>query len=249
MTIDNDNDKDYIKEEKKRRRIYSDRNFFVKFFLFWYWKIQDIKHNMKHGRKFEEFGVTMYTGRQGAGKTISMVEYLERMRIKYPNAIIVTNFGYANQDEAFEDWKDLVTIRNGEEGVIFAIDEIQNEFSSAKWKNFPDWILSEVTQQRKQRIKIVATSQVFTRVVKQLREQCFEVVECRTFAKRWTIARAFDAEDYNTILDNPDKKRRLVRIWRRNFVQDDYIRNIFNSYDKVEKIGETEFLDRDKVVR
>lgn len=239
----------YNKESKKRKKIYSQKNFFVKFYLFWYWKVKDIIYILKNGREFEEFGVTMYSGRQGGGKTISMVEYLERMRIKYPKCIIVTNFAYENEDYPLNDWRDIVNIRNGTDGVIFAIDEIQNEFSNEKWKSFPDWLLSEVTQQRKQRIKIVATSQIYTRVVKQLREQCFEVVECRTFAKRWTINRAFDAEDYNTVIDNPDKKQKLVRIWRRNFIQDDYIRNIFNSYDKVEKIGQTEFIDRDKVVR
>lgn len=229
--------------KKKDKRIYSEKNFFVKFFYFWYLKFIDIKNNIKKGREFDEFGVTIFTGRQGAGKTISMVEYLERMRKKYPDCIIVTNFGYANEDKSFDSWQDLVTIRNGIDGVIFAIDEIQNEFSNDKWKNFPEWLLREITQQRKQRIKIVATSQIFTRVVKQIREQAFEVVECRTFAKRWTIMRAFDAEDYNAVLDNPDKKRKIIRIWRRNFIQDNYIRNIFNSYDKVEKIatGQTKF--------
>lgn len=237
------------KENKISERIYSEKNFLIKFFSFWYWKFQDIKYKFKHGREFDEFGVTIYCGRQGAGKTISMVEYLERMRRKYPDCIIVTNFGYKYQDMAFNSLQDLLTVRNDDRGVIFAIDEIQNEFSNSMSRNFPEWILSVITQQRKQRIKIVCTSQVFTRVAKPIREQCFEVVECRTFAKRWTIMRAFDAEDYNTTIDNPDKKRRLIRIWRRTFIQDDRIRELFNSYETVEKIEKTEFIDnKDRVI-
>lgn len=226
------------------KKVYSDKRFIVKFFLFWYWKLKDIKHNIKHGRKFNEYGMTMYTGRQGAGKTIAMVEYLERMRIKYPDAIIVTNFGYKNEDRAMESWEDFLKIRNGDKGVIFAVDEIQNEFSNEKWKTFPEWLLREVTQQRKQKIKIVATSQVFTRVVKQLREQCFEVVECRTIAGRWTWTRAFDAEDYNFVIDNPEKKMKLKRVYRRNFIQDNKLRDLYNSYDKIEKLKDVKFIDK-----
>ena len=39
--------------------------------------------------------------------------------------------------------------KNGTDGVIFAIDEIQNEFSCANSKDFPETLLSQVTQQRK----------------------------------------------------------------------------------------------------
>jgi len=97
-----------------------------------------------------------------------MVEYLERMRKRYPKAKIITNFGYVFEDQPMYSWEDIFTIRNGVEGVIFAIDEIQNEYNSNSWKTFPEGLLSEITQQRKQKIKIVSTSQVFTRVVKQL---------------------------------------------------------------------------------
>lgn len=232
-------------EDKQRKKIiYSQRNFFVKFALFFYWKIKDLVYLYKYGREFEEYGLTMYCGRQGAGKTMAMVEYLERMRIKYPKAIIITNFGYIHEDKSMGNWQDLLTIKNGEDGVIFAIDEIQNEFSNAKWKTFPEFILREVTQQRKQRIKIVATSQVFTRVVKQLREQTFEVVECYTLAGRWTFTKAFDADDYNAVVDDPNRKNRLRRLYRKNFIQNNEIRNLYDSYEKIEKLIETEFIDR-----
>lgn len=112
-----------------------------------------------------------------------MVEYLDRMTELYPDAIVVTNFNYVKQDMSFTSWRQFTEVRNGLDGVIFAIDELQNEYNSNNWKDFPEDLLSVVTMQRKQRIKIVATSQVFTRVVKQLREQCYEVVECKTLLR------------------------------------------------------------------
>ena len=52
-------------------------------------------------------------------------------------------------------------LHNGNKGVMFAIDKIHSEWPSASWKDFPEVLLSEITQQRKQLIKIVASSQVF----------------------------------------------------------------------------------------
>lgn len=202
--------------------------------------IKDLIQSKDKGM-FEEYGLTCYTGKQGSGKSLSLVEYLYRMKRKYPKVMIVTNFDYTEQDKSFEHWSDLINIRNGTDGVIFAIDEIQNEFDSNSWKDFPPFILSEITQQRKQRIKIVASSQVFTRVVKQLREQCYEVVECQCIAKRWIFQRAFDGQDYSDYTDSVSKPPSLRRIWRRSFVQTDSIRQLFDSYKKIERIKRGEY--------
>lgn len=229
---------------KKKNRIQketfetlSDRSFWRKFVTFWVILAYDIYQRMKNGKTFSEYGLTLYCGRQGAGKTMAMVEYLERMRKKYPEAIICTNFGYIHQHVEMTSWEQIFELRNGDKGVIFAIDEIQNEYSSAAWQKFPEGLLAEVTQQRKQKIKICGTSQVFTRVVKQLREQTFEVVDCRTIAGRWTFTKAFDAEEYNAVAERPEVKMKLRRLWRRNFVQSAALREKYDSYAKIEKMA------------
>lgn len=208
------------------------------------WVLVDIIKRVKYGTQFNEFGMTMYVGKQGAGKTIAMCDYLNRMKEKYPDCIIVTNFGYKDQDFEMVSWKQLVNIKNGEDGVIFAIDEIQNEFDSNKWKDFPEQLLSQVTQQRKQRLKIIATSQVFTRVVKQLREQCFEVVECKTIAGRWTICRTYDAWDYELCNNSSTKKEKLYSIRKHSFIQDEEIRNQYDTYKIVERLASLEMIPR-----
>lgn len=235
-------------KKKRPKKEYSQIRFYRKFFYFNYVLFKDLIHILKYGREFNEYGLTMFCGRQGGGKTIAMVEYLERIRKKYPKCLIVTNFGYVYEDYPMNDWKDFYTIRNGTDGVIFAIDEIQNEFSSTAWKTFPESLLSEITQQRKQRVKIVATSQVFTRVVKSLREQTYEVVECVTIGNRWTFTKAFDAADYNSVVEDPDKKNKLRRLYRKNFVQDKKIRELFDSYAKIEKMKKTDFIPRNERV-
>jgi hypothetical protein len=215
---------------------------FTKFFDFIKYKIWDLKHFDKDA--FPDYGMTIYCGRQGGGKTTAMVEYLERMRLKYPKCLIITNFGYKYEDYPMLSWRDFFKYRNDKYGVIFAIDEFQNEYNSNDYRDFPEELLRQITQQRKQKIKIVATSQVFTRVVKQVREQCYEVVECTTIGGRWTFLKCFDADDYNLAIDNIEKKHKLRRKWRRNFVQTNALRDTFASFDIVKKLEKMQFMDR-----
>lgn len=229
---------------KKALKVYSKMGLLIKIIDFIKWKFKDAKERKNNPDLFREFGVTMFTGRQGAGKTMALVEHLEQLRRRYPKALILTNFGYEHETQPFNSWQDLFEVRNGDLGVIFCIDEIQNEFSSASSKSFPETLLSEITQQRKQKMKILATSQVFTRVSKPLREQCFEVAECRTLLGRWTFVRCFDADDYNAIIDanNPVLKQKARRKWRKNFIQDNHIRELYDSYAKVERMKKTEYI-------
>lgn len=216
----------------------------MKIFDFIYWKWVDYKrftHDKKLGiKKFKPFGLWMYCGEQGSGKTIGMVEQLEQWRVEYPKARICTNFDYIHETDKLRSLQDLFSIRNGEDGVIFAIDELQNEFSSNLSKNFPENLLSVITMQRKQRIVILASSQVFTRVAKPLREQTFFVIDCRTFMGRWTRLRCFNASDYNSIIDKSDfvsAKMKLHKKWKYSFVQTDNIRNLYDTFAIVERLG------------
>ena len=222
--------------------------FFMKLINFIRWKLYDLFIFLINGRTFNLFGVTIFCGRQGSGKTIGIVEELERIKQTFPNCIICTNIHYLKQDLPLTDWRQLLEIRNGTNGVVFVIDEVQNEYDNTKWKDFPEGILSVITQQRKQRIKIYLSSQVYTRVVKQISEQCFDVIECKTFLGRWTRLKCFDAEDYNTIVDNPspEKKFKLHKKWRRSFIQSNYIRNLYDSYKVVETMQKAEFINRNE---
>lgn len=222
----------------------------MKLFDLFYWKYVDVKRAYDDRRNgiihFKPFGLRMYCGKQGAGKTVAMVEQLEEWRKKYPKAIICTNFYYKHQDYALQSLDDLVKIKNGVDGVIFALDELQNEFSSSSSRNFPEAILSTITMQRKQKIVILATSQVYTRVAKPLREQCYEVVECRTFFGRWTRTRCYEADDYNMVVDskNPEAKLKCPKKWRYSFVQSDEIRNSYDTWQVVERLVRDGFAEK-----
>lgn len=217
--------------------------------LFTLYTIKDIKEAKELARKgkkvFKPFGLTMFTGPQGSGKTISMVDYCLELKREYPNCKLYSNFEINGQDGKIKNLNELLKIRNGEDGIIFAIDEIQNEFSTAASRNFPETLLSTLTQQRKQRIHIVASSQVFTRVAKPIREQCYCVCDCRTFFNRWTRVRAYPADEYNSIIDSNslDKKRKLRKLWKKSFIQTDELRNKYDTYAVVQRLSRAGFAE------
>lgn len=81
----------------------------------------------------------------------------------------------------FQDNDDFARYFNGEFGVIFLVDEIQLYLSSLESKNINIDVVTQISQQRKQRKHIVATSQVFGRMAKPLREQFSCVMACKAY--------------------------------------------------------------------
>lgn len=226
------------KRKTKKFKADNKKSGVVKFLQFLKFKFFDIKAYSKKNN-FNEYGLTLYCGMQGYGKTISMVEKLEEVRHAYPDVMICTNFGYKYEDVALTDWQQILELRN-DAGIIFAIDEIQNEFDVYDVRNFSTRILRTVTQQRKQKIKIYGTSQHFNRVSKPLREQTFEVVDCYTVLGRWTYQKCFDAMEYNAVIDNPERKTKLSRKWRKNFVQTNELRNAYDTFKVIAEMAKLE---------
>lgn len=58
----------------------SEKPGYLKIFSFIGALFYDLYHRIRNGKEFREYGLTLYCGRQGGGKTMAMTEYLERMR-------------------------------------------------------------------------------------------------------------------------------------------------------------------------
>lgn len=207
---------------------------------------------IKEGKKpFNEYGLRLYSGCQGSGKTMSMVKDLMMYREQYSKLLIATNFGFKDEDFSLTSLAELPTIakiarENGYCGVVIGWDEIQNDFDN-QTRSFPITILRTITQQRKQGIKILATSQVFTRVAKAIREQTFEVVACKTLVGRWTFERYYDPIEYEYFIANPDKKNKMSCFRRFSFIQTDEIRESYDSYAVIDAL-DTRVEEDEKVI-
>lgn len=103
---------------------------------------------------------------------------------------------YLSQNRVFEfrDNDDFSRYGNGEKGVIFLVDEIQLYLNSLASKNINMDVITQISQQRKQRKHIVCTSQVFGRMAKPLREQFSCVILCKSYFKCLQMNRLIDRD-------------------------------------------------------
>lgn len=179
-------------------------------------------------------GLLVFCGSQGSGKTLSAVQYVKKLCIEYPRAILVTNTKINGLPAhtavvPYDGIESLTSHENGLCGVIYFIDEIHLEFNSLESKNVPIEVMIEVSQQRKQRKHIVGTSQVYMRMAKPLREQIKNVVICKNFFKCIQFNKLIDGESAHE--ENGKLKFDTVKniIWFHS-------PKLYNSYDTYAKM-------------
>lgn len=192
----------------------------------------------KDGDFFNYQGCIIFEGRQGAGKTISMVEFIRRMQKEYPLALTTTNLAYKYENDSLKDWKMLLSYKNGIKGVIVAIDELQNWFSSADSKNFPPQMLEVITQNRKNRRIILGTSQNFYLLAKAIRSQATEVRRCSTLFGALTIVRRFEP-----MLDSEGNVVEFKKRGMYFFVHDKDLRESYDTYKVIERLQKVGFVE------
>jgi ATP-dependent Clp protease ATP-binding subunit ClpX len=186
---------------------------------------------------FREYGIHIVAGEQGSGKTITVAYMLMRFQKMYPKLKVKTNFNYVYQDGEINHWHDVIASENGIYGEIDVIDEVQNWFNSLQSKDFPIEMMTEITQQRKQRKCIIGTSQVFTRVAKPIREQTYVLYEPVTIAGCLTIVRKYKPE-ISADSGIPDSRKYLGTFF---FVHSKELRESYDTYLKIEKMAKEGF--------
>lgn len=188
-------------------------------------------------------GLIIFEGRQGSGKTISMVKFMKDMQYEYPKAKCITNLAYKNEDTKLKDWTMLIDYKNGYKGVIVAMDELQNWFSSNDSKNFPPEMLSVITQNRKNRRIILGTSQNFYLLAKAIRSQATEVRRCATYFGCLTVVKRFEP-----ILDSEGN----VVEWKKRgiycFVHDKELRESYDTWKTIENLRKAGFKENDNII-
>lgn len=153
----------------------------------------------QHPEYFDPDGIIVFCGGQGAGKTLSLVQYVQKVCARYPQVKVCTNLSL-QLPEHIEvlPWTGVqcfTDISNGYAGVMYVIDEIHLEFNSLESKKMDSNIFTIVSQQRKQRKHIVGTSQVFSRIAKPFREQFKYAVACRNVLGVFQINTLVDARN------------------------------------------------------
>jgi len=222
-------------------------------------QLQSLRDDIKARKDpdfFWQTGTQVYVGRQGSGKTISAVHHVSKLKQKYPKSVIVSNLdladlnarkfltkqeliGLASNFNVVEDYiyfQDMQTlsialtnINNDRLGVIYLIDEIHNYFHSHDSRSIPLWVVQVFSQQRKNRVLVIGTVQLWDDVTKVIRDQIENLIECK---KIMGII-------FNKVLDprdiDYDYGQRKIRVKKLGF----YIPNkkLYESYDTYQIIN------------
>lgn len=206
----------------------------MKIFEFLKWVIYDLKHP----KKDRPYGITCYVGLPGTGKTLSMSEKLLQLKQRFPKAVFYTNFAWIHEDGQITSWRDLKNINNGEDGVIFAIDEVQDIFGRKDWVKMPKYILSLFAQNRKHAKMFVCTSQAYADIVIDLRRRCHWIIECSNLWGRWVFQRYYKNQDYIAI-ENKDNEYRLGKCRHKyDFIASNSIYDSYDTYKIIDTIEE-----------
>lgn len=224
----------YMKESKKSKISIKDlkeimtRSRYPLFYEIVKWHVIDIVR----GRDFFDlFGIWCFTGYYGEGKTLGAVAYALKVKEKYPNVKIYTNFNLVGQDGKIDKWEDILNLPPWS---ILIFDEIQGTFASTKFADFPMELLAKLTKCRKKKLAIYASSPVYTRMSIQLRESTEYVIVCKNHFRRsrWFTYDFYHVDQYEKYMEDKDKLKKC-RLERKHVVATD---DLYSKYDTLEDV-------------
>lgn len=187
---------------------------------------------------FRPQGLIIFTGPQGHGKSISMMQYAIELHDTYPLSKCLSNTAFVFQDAALKHWRQLIDFKNEQKGVVVIMDELQNWFSSNQSRNFPPEMLSVITQNRKNRRVILGTAQNFYLLAKPIRSQCTEIRECITLAGVLTIVIRREPK-----IDNEGECKEMKYRGMYFFVHNKRIRESYDTWAVIDNLKKSGFHD------
>lgn len=178
-------------------------------------------------------GSRVYKGFQGSGKTLSMVKYALDLSKKFPNCYIfsnikingIKNYQYIENDDIL---KYALTLKRGADGVLVLLDEAHLYFNKKNGISLD--VLTCISQQRKDRRRLVFSSQIWEELDISLRKQVKEIVSCHKFGPI-QINTISDGESltYDKLQSAYVAKKISTEIFKHND-------ELYNAYDTFQKI-------------
>lgn len=178
------------------------------------------------------FGVYCFCGKQGSGKTYSVIRYLLEQKQKNPNIKIYANISSIKgvEYEYFNGFDQLLDLRS-ESNCIIVYDEIFTALTKTSRMNKE--VLDFLSQMRKRKIIFLTTAQEWLEINITLRRYCRYQIDCsmRTLILGFLIKKMYDAENmkWNNEINEYDAPLITTTIEKCNV-------EVANSYDTFEQI-------------
>lgn len=168
------------KNETRRNGAYLKRKSILKRLLIDLPKQHAKNRARRNKNAFTEQGLILFQGRQGQGKTLSMVKYASDLKSQYRDLYICSNMNFTKSEKIVQDATDIIKINKGETGAVILIDEIQMFWNSKNSLNLDESITGYITTMRKNRRLMLGTCQNFYMISKDLRTQTRLLCDCIT---------------------------------------------------------------------
>ena len=192
-------------------------------------------------KNFNEYGIDMYVGMFGHGKTLSMTHKARLLYKQYGDSLMfISNYDLMGIPYTplinFQQLVDLgEELPDGKQGCVVLIDEVSSVLSHRNYASFPLELISMLCQQRKRHIYIMCTAQRFFMVDKIWRSITTHVYDCNKIW-RFQHVQKFDAWEYENAMNTQLIKRIGHNWW--------FVRDIdYNSYDTSQMITKTSVQD------
>lgn len=181
------------------------------------------------------FGIDMFVGMFGKGKTLSMTHRARTLYKMYGDRIrFISNYKLVDipyiKLVSFNQIVDLQKKPDNYELTVVLIDEIEFILNNRNYSKFPLAMLSSLTQQRSLNVYILCSAQRFQQVDKMWRILTNRVFNCNKYW-RFQHVEVYDAWDLENSMNYRDIKR-LNNLWWFVKNQD------YNAYDTKEVISQ-----------
>lgn len=134
---------------------------------------------------FDYWGIYIFIGGQGSGKTLSMVKLCHDIHLEHPDVPVRSNL-YLKFSDHLNSWEDILYHKDPKS--IYCVDELGLWANSKKnAREFSEVLLYLSCQNRKNHRLILTTAQQLYMCEKNLRSQCLYIIETRTIFKILTL--------------------------------------------------------------
>ncbi len=210
----------------------------------------------KKWRDFNGWGLHLYLGRFGGGKTISAVRETYRLCCKYKGLTVLTNLDLVGfpEDTNIIKLEDSYQILDLPKNSIVLIDEIGTIFNSRDFasnkKSVPKPVYQIILQCRHLHIMLIGTVQRWNLLDKQLRDIADTVTECRSYFgdpfSRYVTLKKYDAWEYDKWFNNPLLPVKPISY--NAYVQTDKLRSKYDTIQMVKGMLDAEYIPDSEIL-
>lgn len=191
-------------------------------------------------------GTIVFKGFQGSGKTLSMVHYVLQLQKDFPDCLVFSNVNIKGLKNfiLLENDRDVaaaIAAQNGPKGVAVVIDEAHLFFN--KKTGIPLDVLTAISQQRKDRRRMILSSQIWEELDVSLRKQVKHVVSCQCRFGHVQVNSISDGESlsYDKLQGCYTAKHLYTEVFKHN-------QKLYDSYDTLQKIVRNDQYSRSNTI-